>query len=154
MEESNSKFFDREKGARSLTLIVNNGQQRSSYLEEASLSTWPMSTTRERISMAKNAGGARTAHSSQTKLPEPRAHGRASPEVDARGQDSRKRIQIDFSGPAYEKLVDLRERLDASTNAEVVRRALNALELILDQQKAGRRVLFYDGDKLTEVVNI
>ncbi|MFO0764521.1 MAG: hypothetical protein U0487_00530 [Patescibacteria group bacterium] len=66
--------------------------------------------------------------------------------------DVRKRIQIDFSGDAYDKLQELRRRLDASTNAEVIRRALGALELLLNERDSGTRLLLHDGKSIREIV--
>jgi hypothetical protein len=48
-------------------------------------------------------------------------------------ETSKQRVQFDFSPEAYKRLKDLKEKTDASTNAEVVRNALKLYEWFIDQ---------------------
>ena len=48
---------------------------------------------------------------------------------------SRKRLQLDLSSQARERLRRCREKSDAHTNAEVVRRALHVYGQILDHTR-------------------
>ena len=53
------------------------------------------------------------------------------------GDVKRHRLQLDFSTEAYERLVRIRRRSEAATNAEVVRNALRLYDWFLEQKSKG-----------------
>jgi len=55
-------------------------------------------------------------------------------------RSSRSRLQFDFSPEACERLDELVNVLDASSRAEVVRRALRLLAVAVEAERAGARV--------------
>ena len=69
---------------------------------------------------------------------------------DASGKH-RHRLQIDFSPEAYERLMRIRERSEAATNAEVVRNALRLYDWFLDQRTRNSRLQMVEGDTVKEI---
>lgn len=63
----------------------------------------------------------------------------------------RHRLQIDFSPEAYERLMRVRERSEAVTNAEVVRNALRLYDWFLDQRARDTKLQMVDGDTVKEI---
>lgn len=63
----------------------------------------------------------------------------------------RHRLQLDFTPEAYERLLRIRERSEATTNAEVVRNALRLYDWFLEQQRRNARLQVVDGDLVKEV---
>lgn len=62
--------------------------------------------------------------------------------------NKRTRLQLDFSPEALQRLEEIREKVGAKNNAEVVRGALRLYDWLLDQKKAGARILLYkDGEE-------
>jgi hypothetical protein len=51
------------------------------------------------------------------------------------------RLHLELSEAVHERLLALRERTDAASLSEVVRRALATYELIVDRTKGGDRVV-------------
>ena len=68
-------------------------------------------------------------------------------ETDAR----RHRLQLDFSADAYERLLRIRDRSDAATNAEVVRNALRLYDWFLEQRSKDIRFQIVEDDLVKEV---
>lgn len=64
----------------------------------------------------------------------------------------RPRLQIDFSPEAVKRVVALRERVHAKSNAEVVRDALRLYEWFLDQQQEGLRIQLVNKDNVVKEV--
>ncbi len=72
--------------------------------------------------------------------------------VTAEGEAAKRlRLQLDFSPEAHERLMRIRERSDASTNAEVVRNALRLYDWFLEQKVKGGKLQVVDGDLVKEV---
>ena len=66
--------------------------------------------------------------------------------------DSRRhRLQLDFSAEAYERLLRIRDRSDAATNAEVVRNALRIYDWFLEQRSRDIRFQIVEDDLVKEV---
>lgn len=63
----------------------------------------------------------------------------------------RYRIQLDFSPKTYARLLELRNRSETRTNAELVRNALRLYEWFLDQKEHGAKVQVVDGEQVREV---
>ena len=63
----------------------------------------------------------------------------------------RRRLQLDFSPEAYERLHRIREMSDASTNAEIVRNALRLYDWFLEQKQSGARLQVVRGDLVREI---
>lgn len=63
----------------------------------------------------------------------------------------RRRLQLDFSPEAYDRLLAVRRKSDARTNAEVVRNALRLYDWFLDQKQNQYRLQLVKGDTLKEV---
>jgi hypothetical protein len=63
----------------------------------------------------------------------------------------RHRLQLDFSTEAYERLLRIRDRSEATTNAEVVRNALRLYDWFLEQRSKDIRVQIVEGDLVKEV---
>ena len=63
----------------------------------------------------------------------------------------RHRLQIDFSPEAHERLMRIRERSEAATNAEVVRNALRLYDWFLDQRARNSRLQLVEGDTVKEI---
>ena len=70
-----------------------------------------------------------------------------SSETDAR----RHRLQLDFSTEAYERLLRIRDRSEATTNAEVVRNALRLYDWFLEQRSKHVRFQIVEDDLVKEV---
>lgn len=66
-------------------------------------------------------------------------------------ETTRHRLQLDFSREAYNRLVDLRGRSEARTNAEVVRNALRLFEWFLDQKRNGYKIQLVKDNEVKEV---
>ena len=66
---------------------------------------------------------------------------------------ARKRVQLDFSEKGFSNLQELKERSDAQTNAELVRKALATYKWVLDQMDAGKTV-YSVSDNFEEVVEL
>jgi hypothetical protein len=67
--------------------------------------------------------------------------------VDRSEGQGRRRVQIDFSPPAYARLDSIRERSDAQSNAETVRNALRLYDWFLRQREEGYEVRLVKGDE-------
>ena len=63
----------------------------------------------------------------------------------------RHRLQIDFSPEAHERLMRIRERSEAATNAEVVRNALRLYDWFLDQRAQNARLQLVEGETVKEI---
>ncbi len=63
----------------------------------------------------------------------------------------RRRLQLDFSPEAFERLHRIRERSEAATNAEVVRNALRLYDWFLEQRARNTRLQVVDGDTVKEI---
>jgi hypothetical protein len=55
--------------------------------------------------------------------------------------DNKKRLQFDFAQPAVERLDFLVDKLNATSRAEVVRRALELLDSLLEWKNNGGEVV-------------
>ncbi len=64
-----------------------------------------------------------------------------------RGPGGRRRVQIDFSRAAYDRLESIRERSEAQSNAETVRNALRLYDWFLRQREEGYEVRLVKGDE-------
>ena len=62
----------------------------------------------------------------------------------------RHRLQI-FSPEAHERLMRIRERSEAATNAEVVRNALRLYDWFLDQRARNSRLQLVEGNTVKEI---
>ena len=56
------------------------------------------------------------------------------------------RVQFDFSKESLDKLDEIVEKVNASTRAEVIRRALTLFTEILAAEKRGAKVMFREQD--------
>jgi len=63
----------------------------------------------------------------------------------------RRRLQLDFSEKAFEKLNLLKEKADVKTNAELVRNSLRLYEWFLSQKEENARIQVVKGDEAKEV---
>ena len=52
-------------------------------------------------------------------------------------EETRQRVQLDFTPEAYQRLLEVRRMAEARTNAEVVRNALRLYEWFLIQRQEG-----------------
>lgn len=66
-------------------------------------------------------------------------------------ESPRHRLQLDFSPEAYSRLLEVRRKSDARTNAEVVRNALRLYEWFLEQKQNKYRLQLVKDDTLKEV---
>ncbi|KKN31047.1 hypothetical protein LCGC14_0827970 [marine sediment metagenome] len=64
---------------------------------------------------------------------------------------SRHRLQLDFSSEAYARLLEIRTKADASSNAEIVRNALRLYEWFLEQRESNSKIHVITGDVVKEV---
>ena len=64
---------------------------------------------------------------------------------------SRYRLQLDFSQREHKRLLKLREKFDAQTNAEVVRNALVVYEWYLDGKERGAVIRITEGDVIKDI---
>jgi hypothetical protein len=63
----------------------------------------------------------------------------------------RHRLQLDFSPEAYERLVQIKEKSEARTNAEVVRNALRLYDWFLDLKRKNATLQVVENDIVKEV---
>ena len=63
----------------------------------------------------------------------------------------RHRVQLDFSTEAYERLIRIRSRSEAATNAEVVRNALRLYDWFLEQRSKDARFQVVDNGEVKEI---
>lgn len=63
----------------------------------------------------------------------------------------RHRVQFDFTPASYKKLLEIRDRAGATSNAEVVRDALRVYNWVLDQQDKGMSIQVVSDDGCTVV---
>lgn len=62
------------------------------------------------------------------------------------------RVQFDFSPEAYEELNELQNEVNASTKAEAVRYAMRVLQWLVEETKAGRKIIVEDNRNFQEVI--
>ncbi len=67
------------------------------------------------------------------------------------GSEERRRVQLDFTQEAYERLIKLRKEADLKTNAELVRNALRLYDWFLEQRNAGYKIHLVKDEKVKEV---
>jgi hypothetical protein len=73
-------------------------------------------------------------------------------EIEEKADESvRKRLQLDFSDKAYEKLNLLKQKADVKTNAELVRNALRLFEWFLEQKEENAKIHVVRGNEAKEV---
>lgn len=58
-----------------------------------------------------------------------------------------KRLQINLSDRAYDRLVRLRDLTDAMSVADVVREALRAYDALIEETQEGKRIVLEDPNK-------
>ncbi|HEV2705900.1 MAG TPA: ribbon-helix-helix protein, CopG family [Pyrinomonadaceae bacterium] len=63
-----------------------------------------------------------------------------------KGTTEKARVQFDFSKEALDKLDEIVEKVNASTRAEVIRRALTLFTEVLAAEQRGAKVLFREKD--------
>lgn len=66
--------------------------------------------------------------------------------VSNKGTTDKARVQFDFSKESLDKLDEIVEKVNASTRAEVIRRALTLFTEILAAEKRGAKVMFREQD--------
>lgn len=54
------------------------------------------------------------------------------------------RVQVDLPPSSYERLNALKERTEATSNAEVIKAALRVYEAMVERQAAGARIFIAD----------
>jgi hypothetical protein len=62
------------------------------------------------------------------------------------------RVQLDFSEEAFRALQGLKARINASTNAEVIRHALGLLKWVVNEAAENKRVLVEGDHETRELV--
>ena len=67
------------------------------------------------------------------------------------GGVKRHRLQLDFSVEAYERLMRIRRRSEAATNAEVVRNALRLYDWFLEQRHRGASFQVVENGTVKEI---
>ena len=72
-------------------------------------------------------------------------------ELQSEKSPSRRRIQLDFSPEAYERLIEIKEKSKVRTNAEVVRNALQLYEWFLDLKRRKAKLQIVEKDIVKEV---
>ena len=72
-----------------------------------------------------------------------------SPPEDKPG--TRHRVQFDFTAEGYKRLLRLKERAEAQTNAEVVRDALRLYEWFLARKSEGHKICIVKDDFVKEI---
>jgi hypothetical protein len=65
---------------------------------------------------------------------------------DSRQSQDKARVQFDFSKDSLAKLDEIVKTVDASTRAEVIRRALTLYTEVLEAEKRGAKIFFRDPD--------
>ncbi len=63
----------------------------------------------------------------------------------------RRRLQLDFSEKAFNKLNELKDKADVRTNAELVRNALRLYEWFLEQRDEDAKIHVVKGSEAKEV---
>ena len=77
---------------------------------------------------------------------------RPDADTDARSEKSeRTRLQLEFTPQALRRLEEIRRKVDARSNAEVVRSALRLYEWFIDQMRDDAKILVAKGDEMREV---
>jgi hypothetical protein len=66
-------------------------------------------------------------------------------------ESPRHRLQLDFSPEAYNRLLEVRRKSEARTNAEVVRNALRLYDWFLEQKHSNYRIQLVKDGVLKEV---
>lgn len=61
------------------------------------------------------------------------------------------RVQLDFSSEAFEKLVEIKKKSGATTNAEVIRNALRLYEWFLQKRSENYKLQIEKDDVVKEV---
>ena len=74
--------------------------------------------------------------------------------VKTREGEGRRRIQVDFSPEAHDRLLRIREQSGAQSSAEVFRDALRLYAWFLEQKDAGRRLQVVSGDEAPKEVEL
>jgi hypothetical protein len=69
----------------------------------------------------------------------------------ANQQETRQRVQLEFTPDAMERLRQIRELASATTNAEVVRNALRVYEWFLKQKAEDYKFQLIKNDQVKEV---
>jgi hypothetical protein len=62
------------------------------------------------------------------------------------------RVQLDFSEDAFRALQGLKTRINASTNAEVIRHALGLLKWVVNEAAENKRLLVEGDHEIRELV--
>lgn len=66
-------------------------------------------------------------------------------------QNTRQRVQLDFTPEAFNRLQEIKTMAEATTNAEVVRDAIRLYEWFLRQQRENYKLQLVRGDTVKEV---
>lgn len=75
----------------------------------------------------------------------------ARAENDRTEKTERARLQLEFTPQALRRLEEIRLKVDARSNAEVVRSALRLYEWFIEQTQANAKILVAKGDDVREV---
>ncbi len=67
-------------------------------------------------------------------------------EKDMKSNTDKARVQFDFSKESLDKLDEIKDAVNASTRAEVIRRALTLFTEVLEAESRGARVMFQEKD--------
>ena len=67
------------------------------------------------------------------------------------GGTKRHRLQLDFTAEAFERLMRIRRRSEAATNAEVVRNALRLYDWLLEQRSKGTSFQTVENGTIKEI---
>jgi metal-responsive CopG/Arc/MetJ family transcriptional regulator len=67
-------------------------------------------------------------------------------EKEIKSNSDKARVQFDFSKESLEKLDEIKDTVNASTRAEVIRRALTLFTEVLEAENRGARVMFQEKD--------
>jgi uncharacterized protein (UPF0305 family) len=67
-------------------------------------------------------------------------------EKDIKSSSSKARVQFDFSKESLDKLDEIKDTVNASTRAEVIRRALTLFTEVLEAENRGAKVMFQEKD--------
>lgn len=62
------------------------------------------------------------------------------------GKKGKERVQLDFSSDSLERLEKLKDRVGASTRAEVIRQALRLYEWFINETEPDSTILILDGE--------
>ena len=66
------------------------------------------------------------------------------PDKHSTGKKGKERVQLDFSADSLERLEQLKERVGASTRAEVIRQALRLYEWFINETEPDSTILILD----------